>query len=130
MLIGGLMMIQTFFDIPWPGPWEASFTTGSIGLLGCLGVYIAWYEATFEKRGLLPTTDLWQNPSRSVPQVAGAGLALILLGWLSGREIHERIPEPAGMILMLFGFLALLTSLYAWLVLLGPLVEDQSGESE
>jgi len=127
---GILFIAQTFVDIPWPGPWESSFTTGAIGLLGCFFLYQAWYRAIFEIRGILPTTNLWKNPASSVPQVAGVGLAFTLLSWASGTSLSQWMPKPAGLVLLLVGLLTLLVSGYAWLVLLGPLKEDAIQESE
>lgn len=130
LCLGILFIAQTFVDIPWPGPWESSFTTGAIGLFGCFFLYQAWYRATFEIKGILPTTNLWKNPARSVPQVAGVGLAFSFLSWASGNSLLQWMPKPAGMILLLVGLLTLLVSGYAWLVLLGPLTEDGVQESE
>jgi len=130
LVFGILFIAQTFVYIPWPSPWQSSFTTGVIGLFGCFFLYQAWFRETFETRGLLPTTNLWKNPASSVPQVAGVGLAFTFLSWASGNSLSQWMPKPAGMVLLLVGLLTMLVSGYAWLVLLGPLKEDGTQESE
>tara|TARA_Y100000758_G_scaffold281224_1_gene228666 strand:+ start:360 stop:797 length:438 start_codon:yes stop_codon:yes gene_type:complete len=128
--IGVLLLIQTFVDIDWPGPWNASFTTGTLGLTGILLIYIAWYRVIFERNGILPTTNLWRNPRRSIPQVAVSGALFIGMGWLFGGPLSEKMPAPSGMIMFLLGSLILLVASYAWLVLLGPLQDIVSTEEE
>lgn len=130
LFIGILLLIQTFFDIDWPGAWSASFTTGALGLVGILLIYIAWYRAIFERKGILPITDLWRNPRRSIPQVAVSGVLFIAMGWLFGDPLLDKMPAPSGMIMFLIGSLILLVASYAWLVLLGPLQEIYETESE
>jgi hypothetical protein len=130
LFIGSALLVQTFVDIDWPGPWQASFTTGTLGLIGCCLLYITWYRLTFERKGILPTTDLWKNPQRSVPQVAAVGIAFFILGWLAGEQLLDKVPAPAGMILTLLGLLIMLVAGYAWLVLLGPLQETMSSAEE
>ncbi|MDP6010254.1 MAG: hypothetical protein QF707_00515 [Candidatus Poseidoniaceae archaeon] len=128
--IGILLLGQTFVDIDWPGPWSASFTTGSLGLTGILLIYIAWYRAIFERNGILPTTNLWRNPRRSIPHVAISGAIFLALGWLFGGPLSEKMPAPSGMVMFLLGLLTLLVAGYAWLVLLGPLQDIDSHEEE
>lgn len=129
LAIGIILIFQTFFDINWPSPWQASFTTGALGLMGIFLIYLAWFRYTFSRRGLLPTTNLWQNPSRSIPSTALFGITTLFLGWLFGNPLGEYFPAPTGMVLFLIGFLTLLVAAYAALVLIGPL-KDQVVEEE
>lgn len=121
LAIGIMLIFQTFFDINWPGPWQASFTTGALGLLGIFLIYLAWFRYTFSRRGLLPTTNLWQNPPRSISLTTLFGITTLFLGWLFGNPLKEYFPAPTGMVLFLIGFLTLLVAVYAALVLMGPL---------
>ena len=130
LLAGVLLLAQTFTDIDWPGPWNASFTTGALGLTGILLIYIAWYRAIFERNGVLPTTNLWRNPRRSIPQVAISGVLFIVIGWLFGDQLSDSVPAPSGVIMFLIGSLILLVAGYAWLVLLGPLQDSNITEEE
>jgi hypothetical protein len=121
LAIGVLLLAQTFFTIDWPGPWQPTFTTGALGLLGIVLIYLAWFRRTFSRKGIIPTTDLWSNPSSSIPLTGICGIVFIFLGWLIGGPLSAHFPAPAGMVLFLIGMLTLLVAVYAALVLQGPL---------
>tara|TARA_B100000945_G_scaffold260500_1_gene218655 strand:+ start:289 stop:744 length:456 start_codon:yes stop_codon:yes gene_type:complete len=129
LAIGVLLLAQTFFTIDWPGPWEPTFTTGALGLLGIALIYLAWFRRTFSRKGIIPTTDLWSNPSSSIPATGICGIVFIFLGWLFGGPLSAHFPAPAGMVLFLIGMLTILVAVYAALVLQGPL-KDLVDEEE
>ena len=136
LILGALLVLQTLLDLPgwladglYQGPWkEATFTQGILGLAGIWMVYVSWYRWHFGRRGLLPTTDLWRAPRRSVPQVLCVGAVLVIGGMLAGRLPEGVAPGPAPMLLILAGSLVLLVGGYAGLVLLGPLAEGGSSD--
>ena len=90
-------------------------------------LYISWFRFTFNKKGLIPTIDLWKEPEKSSKIVAIAGSLILGSGYFVGRV--SIFPEPAGLILTLIGLLVLTNGVYVWLSTEGPLAEDNS-ESE
>ena len=66
--IGVILVAITFTDLSPEGPWnDSTFTSGSIGLIGLCFVYVAWFRMTFERKGLVPTLDLWNDPTATSP---------------------------------------------------------------
>ena len=57
-VVGSILIAITFTDFSPAGPWnDATFTSGSLGLIGLILVYLAWFRITFERRGVVPTLD-------------------------------------------------------------------------
>ena len=81
---GALLVAQTFLDLVPAGPWgNAAMGTGFLGLLGVGCLYVAWFRRTFSSSGLLPTSDLWEDPEGTWPKVVGVGA--VFLSVLRGR---------------------------------------------
>ena len=115
--IGSILLLDTLtLKLAPAGPWNSeSFTLGVIGLTGLTLLYIAWYRLTFQRKGLVPWMDLWQNPKDSSRSVIATGLALIAAAWLAGNPLQEFLPKPTGLILTLVGLLTLLNGIYVYL---------------
>ncbi len=127
-IVGLIFVSITFTDLSPEGPWnDSTFTSGTIGLAGLCMLYISWFRFTFNKKGLIPTIDLWKEPEKSSKSVAITGLLILGSGYFVGRI--SVFPEPAGLILTLIGLLVLTNGAYVWLSTEGPLAEDNS-ESE
>ena len=108
--IGMTLVAITFTDLSPKGPWnDATFTSGSIGLIGLSFIYLAWFRLTFEKKGVVPTLDLWRDP---------LGIAYAV-----GRI--DFFPEPAGLILSLIGLLVTTNGFYVWMSTEGPLSSEE-----
>ncbi len=106
------------------GPWEdVGFSLGSIGLAGLAIGYVAWYRFNFKRRGLIPWTDLWEDPEGSAKKEMLAAALVLLLAWMAGKPLQPYLPDPTGLILSLVGLLMALQSSYV-LLSLGPLKED------
>ena len=125
-IVGALLVAQTFLDLVPAGPWgNAAMGTGFLGLLGVGCLYVAWFRRTFSSPGLLPTSDLWEDPEGTWPKVVGVGAAFLLLSYVAGRDALDAwMPEPAGLVLSLVGLLVLLNGLYVGAVV-GPLSEEE-----
>ena len=51
--IGTILVAITFTDLSPKGPWnDATFTSGSIGLIGLSFIYLAWFRLTLRGREL------------------------------------------------------------------------------
>jgi len=125
-LIGALLIAQTFTDFGWKGPWnDPSFTQGAIGLLGGVMLYLAWFRWHFKLHGLLPTLDRWKDPEKGMRLLALAGAATFIAAWVVGNPLASYFPEPSGLLLGLFGLLMMLQAAYAWMMLFGPLSEEE-----
>lgn len=123
---GVLLVAQTFLDLVPAGPWgNAAMGTGFLGLSGVGCLYVAWFRRTFSSSGLLPTSDLWEDPEGTWPKVVGVGTVFLLLSYVAGRDALDAwMPEPAGLVLSLVGLLVLLNGLYVGAVV-GPLSEEE-----
>ena len=128
--LGLVLVLQSFTEWDAPlGPWqEESFTRGVIGLIGLGFIYIAKYRWQFETIGVIPYLQLYhcekENIVKSAIFEALLGLLLIfILGYLSNIEIH--VPGPAALIILLYSSLMVLHAIYAWLVISGPLTNDE-----
>ena len=124
--VGTLLIAQTFLDVVPAGPWgNAAMGAGFLGLLGVACLYIAWFRRTFSTSGLLPTSDLWQDPAGTWPKVVAVGGVFLVLSYLAGRgEVDAWMPEPAGLVLSLVGLLVVLNGLYVGAIT-GPLSEEE-----
>lgn len=124
--VGTLLIAQTFLDVVPAGPWgNAAMGAGFLGLLGVACLYIAWFRRTFSTSGLLPTSDLWQDPAGTWPKVVAVGGVFLVLSYLAGRdEVDAWMPEPAGLVLSLVGLLVVLNGVYVGAIT-GPLSEEE-----
>ncbi|MDG1538325.1 MAG: hypothetical protein P8Q40_00180 [Candidatus Poseidonia sp.] len=124
---GAVLVVQTFLDVAPSGPWDsASFSRGVLGLAGLSFLYLAWYERTFGRFGIAPTVNRWKNPEDTWLSVVVFGLVcLVVTRLLSLFDTGHVAPEPAGLILALFGFLALFNGLYVWSITKGPLALNE-----
>jgi|TARA_B100000678_G_C18109717_1_gene462249 hypothetical protein len=106
------------------GPWDdTGFSRGAIGLLGMSLAYVAWYRATFKRKGLIPWLDLWEDPARSAKIEMVVAALVLALAWAAGSPLQPHLPEPTGLLLTLAGLLIALQSAYVMLSI-GPLKED------
>ena len=122
--IGVILVAITFTDLSPKGPWnDSTFTSGSIGLIGLCFVYVAWFRMTFEKKGLVPTLDLWNDPAGTSPLVIVTGLVILGIAYTVGRI--DFFPEPAGLILSLIGLLVTTNGVYVWMSTEGPLSSEE-----
>ena len=64
--------------------------TGFLGLLGVGCLYVAWFRRTFSSSGLLPTSDLWEDPEGTWPKVVGVGAVFLLLSYGQGAMLWTR----------------------------------------
>ena len=122
--IGVILVAITFTDLSPEGPWnDSTFTSGSIGLIGLCFVYVAWFRMTFERKGLVPTLDLWNDPTGTSPLVIVTGLVILGIAYAVGRI--DFFPEPAGLILSLIGLLVTTNGFYVWMSTEGPLSSEE-----
>jgi hypothetical protein len=123
--LGVLLVLLTLVPGWAPqGPWgQESFSRGVFGLVGALLLYIGWYRGTFGVWGLIPALVMWSEPQRSIRDLTAFGIAMVIASRLIGQLGF--VPEPTGLLLMLFGLLSLLMAAYAWLVLEGPLADPE-----
>lgn len=125
-IIGLVLIAQTFTDFGWKGPWnDVSFTQGTIGLIGGILLYLAWFRWHFKINGLIPTIDRWKNPKKGVLHLFILGLIMCLITWLVGGPYSSIFPRPSGMLLGLVSLLMLLQAFYAWLFFNGFLTEEE-----
>ena len=118
--IGTILVAITFTDLSPEGPWnDSTFTSGSLGLIGLMLLYLAWFRLTFETKGVVPTMDLWKDPEGTSPSVIGVGLVILGIAYAVGRI--DFFPEPAGLILSLIGLLVTTNGIYVWMSTAGPL---------
>ena len=122
--IGTILVAITFTDLSPGGPWDDStFTSGSLGLIGLILLYLAWFRLTFETKGVVPTMDLWKDPEGTSPSVIGVGLVVLGIAYAVGRI--DFFPEPAGLILSLIGLLVTTNGVYVWMSTAGPLSSEE-----
>jgi len=124
--LGTLLVLSTLVTGWAPdGPWGSeSFTRGVFGLAGGFMLYLAWYRHTFGVWGVIPALHMWTQPTSSIRILAALGIAFVFTAQIIGNSL-ENLPAPMAMFIMLSGLLMLLTSLYAWLVLEGPLGDEE-----
>ena len=122
--IGTILVAITFTDLSPEGPWnDSTFTSGSLGLIGLMLLYLAWFRLTFETKGVVPTMDLWKDPEGTSPSVIGVGLVILGIAYAVGRI--DFFPEPAGLILSLIGLLVTTNGIYVWMSTAGPLSSEE-----
>ena len=124
--LGTLLVLSTLVTGWAPdGPWGSeSFTRGVFGLAGGFMLYLAWYRHTFGMWGGIPALHMWAQPKSSIRILAALGIAFVFTAQIIGNTL-ENLPAPMAMFIMLSGLLMLLTSLYAWLVIEGPLADEE-----
>ena len=124
---GCLFLSFSFFDFLPAGPWlDASFSRGMSGLCGLILIYLYWYEQTFGESGVVPVIAKWKNPKTSWKHVLLAGVGFLFFSWLFGNtSAGDSLPVPAPLILALIGLLTCFAGMYAYLVSLGPLREEE-----
>ena len=122
--IGTILVAITFTDLSPEGPWnDSTFTSGSLGLIGLMLLYLAWFRLTFETKGVVPTMDLWKDPEGTSPSVIGVGIVILGIAYAVGRI--DLFPEPAGLILSLIGLLVTTNGIYVWMSTAGPLSSEE-----
>ena len=122
--IGTILVAITFTDLSPEGPWnDSTFTSGSLGLIGLILLYLAWFRLTFETKGVVPTMDLWKDPEGTSPSVIGVGVVILGIAYAVGRI--DFFPEPAGLILSLIGLLVTTNGVYVWMSTAGPLSSEE-----
>ena len=128
LLVAGLVLVaQSFTTMAPDGPWDSSsFTRGALGLVGLVLIYLAWFNHTFGKIGVAPTVNRWKTPETTWLQVVVFGLVcLVVTRIIRWMDTGGFVPEPAGLLLGLIGFLAFMNGLYVWLITNGPLNEEE-----
>ena len=128
LLVAGLVLVaQSFTTMAPDGPWDSSsFTRGALGLVGLVLIYLAWFNHTFGKMGVAPTVNRWNTPETTWLQVVVFGLVcLVVTRIIRWMDTGGFVPEPAGLLLGLIGFLAFMNGLYVWLITNGPLNEEE-----
>ena len=122
--IGTILVAITFTDLSPEGPWnDSTFTSGSLGLIGLMLLYLAWFRLTFETKGVVPTMDLWKDPEGTSPSVIGVGIVILGIAYAVGRI--DFFPEPAGLILSLIGLQVTTNGIYVWMSTAGPLSSEE-----
>ena len=115
-IIGIILIAQTFTDFGWKGPWnDVSFTQGSLGLVGGILLYLAWFRWHFKMDGLIPTLDRWKNPQKGMITLLICTIIMCIFTTLVGGPLSEYFPRPSGMLLGLISLLMVLQLIYAWL---------------
>ena len=123
-LIGLLLLSNTvLFKFSMGGPWDSpSFTLGVVGIAGMALLYVSWYRLTFQKKGIVPWTDMWVDPQGSARKELLAGGLVMAFAWLSGNHLHDYLPRPTGLVLSLVGMLMIVQAVYV-ILSFGPLAE-------
>lgn len=122
--LGFILVTITFTDASPKGPWDDStFTSGALGLTGMVLLYLAWFRVTFERKGVVPTMDLWKDPEASSKLVMLTGIVILGIAYAIGRI--DFFPEPAGLVLSLVGLLVTTNGVYVWLSTAGPLSSEE-----
>ena len=125
-IIRVILIAQTFTDFGWKGPWnDVSFTQGALGLVGGILLYLAWFRWHFKTDGVIPTVDRWKNPKKGLVNLFICAVIMSIFTTLVGGPLSSFFPRPSGMILGLISLLMLLQVIYAWLIIEGPLKEEE-----
>lgn len=125
-IIGVILLAQTFTDFGWKGPWnDVTFTQGSLGLIGGILLYLAWFRWHFKIDGIIPTLDRWKEPKRGLVTLFICGVFMSIFTWIVGGPLSDMFPRPSGMILGLISLLMLLQAGYAWLFLNNYFSEEE-----
>ena len=119
-----LILDSVVLGIAPRGPWDDSgFSRGVIGLVGISLAYIAWYRATFKRKGLIPWLDQWEDPEKTAKLEMLVAALVLAIAWAAGNPLQPYLPDPSGLLLALIGLMIALQSVYAMLSI-GPLRED------
>ena len=95
--LGSILVGITFTDISPAGPWnDSTFTSGSLGLIGMILLYLAWFRLTFGVKGVVPTMDMWKDPEETSKLVIITGIVILGISYAIGRI--DFLPEPAGLV--------------------------------
>ena len=127
LVAGGVLVGQSFTTLAPEGPWDsASFSRGVLALFGLILIYLAWFTRTFGFLGVAPTVDRWRSPETTWLKVVVFGLAcLVLTRSIRLVDGDGFLPEPSGLLLSLVGILALMNGVYVWLIVSGPLADEE-----
>ena len=128
VISGLILVLNTFsFGVGFAGPWgDVDFTRGVLGLIGLMLLYRAWYARTFGFHGIIPSLHLWSKPYQSISRILLASIATLMLSWLIGNSMLQSLfAEPTSLILTLLGMLMLLMSIYARLVFVSGLSDEE-----
>lgn len=130
LVVGLICVAQSFVEWNTPeGPWqEQTFTRGVIALVGLGFVYVAKYRWQFRKDGLIPYLKIYRCKPQQIAMVSvvdgvAAITLILLLKTLSENGVF--VPVPASLILLLYAMLMFLHAAYAWLVIEGPLRDEE-----
>ena len=126
--IGLILILNTLsFGVGFAGPWkDVDFTRGVLGLIGLTLLYRAWYARTFGFYGLIPALHLWAKPDQSIPRILLVGVAILMSSWLIGNSMLQPLfAEPTSLILTVLGMLMLLMAIYARLVFVSGLSDEE-----
>lgn len=128
--LGLILVLQSFMEWDAPiGPWqEESFTKGVVALIGLGFIYIAKFRWQFETYGVIPYLRLYHCRNEKIVYYAGietiVSICLVfILKYLSDNDFS--IPTPAPLIVLLYSSLMFLHASYAWLVISGPLDDEE-----
>ena len=128
VIIGLMLVLNTLsFGVGFAGPWEdVDFTRGVLGLVGLVLLYRAWYARTFGFYGLIPALHLWVKPDQSIPRILLVAVAILMSSWLIGNSMLQPLfAEPTSLILTVLGMLMLLMAIYARLVFVSGLSDEE-----
>ena len=128
VLIGLIFVLNTLsFGVGFAGPWkDVDFTRGVLGLIGLTLLYRAWYARTFGFHGIIPALNLWSKPHQSISRILLASIATLMLSWLIGNSMLQSLfAEPTSLILTVSGMLMLLMAMYARLVFVSGLSDEE-----
>jgi hypothetical protein len=122
--IAAILILDSVAGVAPGGPWDDSgFSRGVIGLGGLSLAYIAWYRATFKRKGLIPWLDQWEDPEKTAKVEMMVAALVLAIAWAAGNPLQPHLPEPTGLLLTLIGLLIALQSAYV-LLSIGPLREE------
>ena len=128
VIIGLILVLNTLsFGVGFAGPWEdVDFTRGVLGLVGLTLLYRAWFARTFGFHGIIPALNLWSKPHQSISRLLLASIATLMLSWLIGNSMLQSLfAEPTSLILTVSGMLMLLMAMYARLVFVSGLSDEE-----
>ncbi|HIE63476.1 MAG: hypothetical protein CXT72_01855 [Methanobacteriota archaeon] len=112
-VLGFVLLLNTLVTkISFSQPWGSeSFTLGVLSVAGLFFLYVAWYRITFDRKGLIPWLDQWDNPAKSSANEFAVSLFVIIMAYYIGRN-NLPLPNPTALILLLIGLLMLIHSIY------------------
>lgn len=130
LALGLILILQSFVEWSAPGgPWqEESFTKGVVALIGLGFIYVAKFRWQFETTGVIPYLRLYHCEYEKIPNYTAietfVSLCVVfLLKYLASNDVS--IPAPAPLLALLYSSLMFLHTSYAWLVISGPLDDEE-----